>query len=575
MDDKEKKSDIPARHDELQDIPNELEKISTMPALEKAGFLLNHPKRMAIVRKMPSEELHLLIREVEGDEAVDLISLSSPQQIIDMLDLELWDKEYFVEKRFKEWLEILSNISTRKALSILLSMETELLILFLKRSIHVIRRQDDIDPIEMNSESRYTPDNLYYIEFISDDFPREIIEPILDHLYGYDQESFVVLMDHIIMDMESQLEEDAYRFRKGRLEDRGFLEYYEAQDLFVYLDPEKALSDEIAKDIRHSDEKVPSYYPVATFMQPDSFLAKVVKEKSTERVQEKLKWETNYICNQIMMAEKIDFKDSGQIKGAVAVAHNYLNIGLEYLSDGDIDKASSLMEKFYLKKIFRLGYSLTLDLKKRADKLINHWNLKRTDGGIYLFDPEYVIRFAALTNVKPLYYDNDAMQEKKRVRAFNNLPEVKEVESFLDTAATVCNFFFNYLNFKLTDFYQMDFSGCLPEDRREIYFSNLFLTAISRRILGLEPAFDPIPRKLLPKLHQAAIARSPEPELKPEVKEDLLEWLRNFLHESDFNSFRPFAEDCLKILNENFAPVDSKKEIVPEFIKGLIVRVND
>ena len=46
-------------------------------------------------------------------------------------------------------------------------------------------------------------------------------------------------MEEIYWGVEAELEEEAYQFRRARLSDRGFPEYFEAQSVFAYIDPEQ------------------------------------------------------------------------------------------------------------------------------------------------------------------------------------------------------------------------------------------------------------------------------------------------------------------------------------------------
>ena len=46
-------------------------------------------------------------------------------------------------------------------------------------------------------------------------------------------------MEEIYWGVEAELEEQAYQFRRARLADRGFPDYFEAQDVFAYLNPQR------------------------------------------------------------------------------------------------------------------------------------------------------------------------------------------------------------------------------------------------------------------------------------------------------------------------------------------------
>ena len=51
---------------------------------------------------------------------------------------------------------------------------------------------------------------------------------------------------------------------------------------------------------------------------------------------------------------------------AVEMTHDYINLALEHLSGGDLAIAIEHLRDTHLQLLFRLGISLTIDLRKRA-----------------------------------------------------------------------------------------------------------------------------------------------------------------------------------------------------------------
>ena len=50
-------------------------------------------------------------------------------------------------------------------------------------------------------------------------------------------------MEEIYWSVEAELEEEAYRFRRARLNDRGFPDFFDAQDVFAYVNPRDFLQN--------------------------------------------------------------------------------------------------------------------------------------------------------------------------------------------------------------------------------------------------------------------------------------------------------------------------------------------
>ena len=53
---------------------------------------------------------------------------------------------------------------------------------------------------------------------------------------------------------------------------------------------------------------------------------------------------------------------------AVEMTHNYMNLALEHLAGGDLKIAIEHLRDTHLQLLFRLGVSLTIDLRKRAER---------------------------------------------------------------------------------------------------------------------------------------------------------------------------------------------------------------
>ena len=68
----------------------------------------------------------------------------------------------------------------------------------------------------------------------------------------------------------------------------------------------------------------------------------------------------------MLVARSIDFGDPAAVHEAVELTHHFLNLGLENLAAGDLRSAIEHLRDTHLKLLFRLGVSLTIDLRKPA-----------------------------------------------------------------------------------------------------------------------------------------------------------------------------------------------------------------
>ena len=80
-----------------------------------------------------------------------------------------------------------------------------------------------------------------------------------------------------------------------------------------------------------------------------------------------LKGEMAMVSNEVLVARSVDFGDLEAVHVAVEMTHNYLNIALEHLAGGDLQSAIEHLRDTHLKLLFRLGVSLTIDLRTSTE----------------------------------------------------------------------------------------------------------------------------------------------------------------------------------------------------------------
>jgi len=102
-----------------------------------------------------------------------------------------------------------------------------------------------------------------------------------------------------------------------------------------------------------------------------------------------LRSEMATVSNQVLVALSVDFGDLEAVRVAVEMTHNYLNLALEHLAGGDLRIAIEHLRDTHLQQLFRLGVSLTIDLRTRAQQMVMRLGLdpKKTREIPYLDTP--------------------------------------------------------------------------------------------------------------------------------------------------------------------------------------------
>jgi hypothetical protein len=303
-------------------------------------------------------EFYSLIKEMGKEDALPLIKFSSPDQCLFFLDMELWEKWSFSGKKAMEWLEYLLETGEEHFMELLTQIDFELLLLICKRELLVGGGiGDQLTDEERSAEWDHTFDDIFFITF-RDSRNGPLMGRFLDIVYRNDHGLFLRLMEGVKNEIENELEELAYRFRSGRLADIGFPELEESLTIYNYLDPETFVP---ACDKAPFSVEAETHLP-APLPQGDSLFRRAMALAGSEGLDAEL----NYLVNAALVTEQAPFADRDTMEAILARVCGYLNIALERLCPGDVEKAARILNGEYLKRLFQLGFSVLFRLRKRA-----------------------------------------------------------------------------------------------------------------------------------------------------------------------------------------------------------------
>ena len=102
--------------------------ILSLPVKERLEFVLNAPDPRELVAQIPETDLFLTVKGLGIKESLDLISLATPEQIIHLLDLDLWKKDQLNQENGIVWLETLEACGRKKLKALFDTLDSELLV---------------------------------------------------------------------------------------------------------------------------------------------------------------------------------------------------------------------------------------------------------------------------------------------------------------------------------------------------------------------------------------------------------------------------------------------------------------
>jgi hypothetical protein len=534
---------------------------------ERLHYLLLSKNQEPLVQQLPELEVFLTVKELGDRDALPLISLTTPEQFQFLLDLELWQRDELDPEKILHWLETLLDCGEKKIAQFIQSTNREFIALLLKKFLRVTTLEGE--PVEVEETlPPFTLDHYYFIHFIGKG-ARPVLERFLKIFSLIDAEGYQKLMEALVWELDSELEEGEFRIRNARLSEHGFPEFEEALEIYRFTPPDSLIPKGKVPSVLKPGEggkSQPTFY--LTFLDESLFFSSVLTRVDDPLDQDRLKIEMTALCNRAMVAEATDLSRFEEIERITRKVIHTLNLGLEYLSGQEEARAVEILHSLPLQRLFQGGVSLTYLLKRKTETLLNGpWFGADRENLIFL-DLPYLERFEGILRRRPSLHRNGKTED------FKNLRELEETENLVTTVETVVHFLGRQLNASPGYLKNMDLTGCHPDHWREITVSTLFLTAVANQILKGSFRFEAIEAARLKDLFSRLFERNEQGKglIKMEIRNGLKNWLDS--KEADENKrdhLLAFRDFCLDLLELEFGKIPPGEELDPRFVKGLLI----
>jgi Family of unknown function (DUF6178) len=384
-----------------------------VPARKRQALILGDPDGKLLTHALPPDELYWTIREIGVDDALDLLKLASPEQREFMLDMELWEGSSFSLTKALEWLAHLVDAGEETVAEQLPLMDIELLLALLIAQISVGGGVGDLTTDDERTASwDHSFDNLYYITF-KDQKHARLVGSFLDIVHRRDHDLYLTLLEGVKNESRLEMEDEAYHLRTGRLAESGFPPREEAVMIYARIDPGSFVPQREKKFLsrdREADLPVP--------LRDGSLLARALRHTgSVELCQE-----FTYLVNNALVADDTPFGDAEAMQSLVLRVSGYLTIALESLCGDDEERATGILERESMKRLFQLGHSIVQGLKKRA---------------VSVTGADYATGKAlnGLRAERPRFYRGLDPDGIDGYREFSCLADVRRIEEFLELIA--------------------------------------------------------------------------------------------------------------------------------------------
>ncbi len=536
---------------------------------ERAKLILNSPYPEGVVKNLPPQELFLTLKASSLDLAVELLSYAKGSQIQFMFDIDAWYKDRIKAERVASWIILLFNAGEDKVLEWLRIADWDFLIAVFQKFIKVYKKPDEMELIEaMDFLPSYTLDDFYFIDFkvpSLEFYFKRMIEIIREEM----PETYFALMESVIWEIPAEVEERAYRWRNGRLADEGIPEYFEALDVYSYIHP-RSLRKIDPKYLPPVDDEYQPSINIAVYTGAEELFIFKVLDTIKDAVQiERIKRELAWIANKVIIVDNVVIDDIEQIKKSLDKVWGSLNIGLEYISKGNLEIARKLIEEHFLEDIFRLSQTVLKELRRFA---LSFTKSKEFDPSIlnYLDQPyQGFLKGIMVKKINEIkLFQPDKIGTDREYTIFRRINEIKMTRRYIEEAGYMAPLIEKMFGSVLSWINEVNKPG-RNFDATFLTWSSLILTALSQWIYKKEFVFKALPKSAWKKIMEKLIE---EKEgmcfMKEEIKRALFENFEKFarskwyLEKELLHSFLNFV---IKKFENEFKYVDLKELPDPKY----------
>lgn len=514
--------------------PRELARqLMRLPARRRLEVVLQRTDAAEVVEALPVQDFYFFLQEIGPDDALPLLALAQVDQLNHLFDLEWWQKETVHPAKALGWLERLERASEEKLVLWLYYADFSLLLTLFKKWLTVGIPPTDIDLAEAREElPKNSLDDYFFWEMRYPQY-EDFVRRVLSFLFEVNHSFYQELMDHILWAVDVEVEEDAYRFHSGRLEDNSFPDYYDALEIYRAMRLEDVVAGGKPPALVLPEEAVPGF---ALAMVPDGdLLGSALREIQDQDLMSSLQLELASLANKVVTADRLPLDNPDALRQAVEKSVAYVNLGLDLASGGELRRAAELVREAFLEHLFRVAQADVAGVRNRLRSLQKQGWLSRWPKGVKILDSYWLERAELLLGKTPrLLRAPSSAAAPPREDFFRTRRDLEEARRFVE-AIENAGALFDSLQVKPEALERELWADGQIPDVESVTLGVLVWTAAARFISRGEWEAEPLSRKawasLFPLLGTDAMERtlrSKVNEIVPDVPKGSSAWL--YLH---------------------------------------------
>ncbi|MCX7822561.1 MAG: DUF6178 family protein [Syntrophobacterales bacterium] len=484
--------------------------LMTLPAKARMEAILDRIDAAQVVQAMNPQDLYLTVKELGPSDSLPLLSLASTSQWIHLFDMECWQKDQLIASQGIEWLDLLARAGYDPLVKWLQEVDFSFFISLMKKCLRVAVRPDEVDLTEaLDYLPPNTIDDQYFWECRYPGY-EDLVKYLLSVIFEMNYTFYREVMDYILYTLDAEMEEEAYRFRKGRLEDQAVPDYYDAITIYVPMEPTELSFEKEVVIKEELDLEAPSF-ALALINSREDLLTKAISEITDAPTLDYIRLELALVANKVLISDQIPLEDRDRVEEAMEKVSATVNLGLHIVSRSVSSMASIVLRKVFVEQLFRVGYSAIRKLHLRAKRLVKHGWISQCPTGIDILEGVWYETLELLLQPFP-----KLLRERPKMAPlpdfFRTPQDIQTVREHLDTILAM-GYLVDMLRVSWGDLERKLWSEGIFQGLQDIGIPQLLFTAIAHILSGhrIPSSLEPISLKawkdLFPKLHPDSISR--------------------------------------------------------------------
>jgi hypothetical protein len=407
----------------------------------RADALFAAADPVGAIRALPPDEFFYVLHELGFPEALDIMVHGTAEQVQGALDFAIWDRDRISTERADEWLAAMAEAPHETVAAWVRGLDIELVALLVRQRARIYDLSLEEPPDEPEGSLFDTPDRLFTLELLGDEQTQRTTQHLVENLYRADQSMMRRFLVGMRSELDAELEETASRWRSGRMADLGFVDFYEALEVYRELDPASVrLEPGPVAPARPADQSAADSHLRLPVVMADRLagatpFASAVAGLTSAAEAADLHSALVALCNRVLSADRVSPGDDPAVAAVLARVAATLDLAVEFLSRGDDAAGVAALRLVPLPRLFRLGVSLVGKLHKLALSLVRDSPFAALRPAVDLWEPEDAEVLAALTRLRPLFprlLDNPPTAGE---RPFGSLHDLAAATAGLERAA--------------------------------------------------------------------------------------------------------------------------------------------